>query len=172
MGKLAPTEQLSDDSASLMKAAADICRQVTAHLTQLSRIYQRDIAINDPAPHIQAQLRSGLAIASQNATLVIDMVEILLDRADLPPEELGRLAALVAATMPDRDKSVANLVAKRVKHLPLDDGIGLMAAEAMASSYRLTKLNEEISRSISLAMTAVSVATGALPYRVDSGAAG
>jgi hypothetical protein len=172
MGKLAPTEHLSDDSASLMKAAADICRQVTVHLTQLSRIYQRDIAISEPSPHIQSQLRAGLAIASQNATLVIDMVEILLDRADLPPDELGRLTALVANSMPSRDRSVENLVAKRVRYLPLDDGIGLMAAEAMASSYRLTKLNEEISRSISLAMTAVSAATGALPYQADSGALG
>ncbi|MBI2255501.1 MAG: hypothetical protein HYU58_12835 [Proteobacteria bacterium] len=171
MGTFSLAEQLSDDSASLIKAAADICRQVTVHLTQLSRIYQRDIATMGPSPHILAQLQAALAMASQNATLVVDMVEILLDRADLSPEELGQLTALVAISSPRRGKNVENLVAERVKHLPLDEGIGLMAAEAMASSYRLTKLNEEISRLMTLAMRTTTALAAGQTGQVNCGAA-
>lgn len=147
-------QSLSNENAALLNGAVDFCRQTTMHLREMTLLAHERAGTTGQEPRIIDLLQECLNCASLNAQLAHDMVDMVMSRAVFAPERLQALATSFAAIPATGFDNARNLAVARAKHLTLSEGIRLLTAESLASSYRLKVLIDQLANALALALPA------------------
>ncbi|WP_374312225.1 hypothetical protein [Dongia sp.] len=149
-------QSLSNENAALLNGAVDFCRQTTMHLREVTLLAHERAGTTGEETRIIGLLQECLNCASLNAQLAHDMVDMVMSRAVFAPDRLQALATSFAAIPAAGFDNARNLAVARARHLSLSEGIRLLTAESLASSYRLKVLVNRLADALAMAVPADS----------------
>jgi hypothetical protein len=147
-------QSLSNENAALLNGAVDFCRQTTMHLREMTLLAHERAGTMGQEPRIIGLLQECLDCASLNAQLAHDMVDMVMSRAVFAPDRLQALAISFSAIPAAGFDNATYLAVARAKHLSLSEGIRLLTAESLASSYRLKVLIDRLADALAIALPA------------------